>query len=90
MAKKAADDQKVVSEIAGGQQTNKVEDLVTVNVFLLHEDRQVSINMSPFARVGRVKTAIERAHGLKHSQQTLVYRSLPRHHTKTNLPSFGA
>ena len=64
----------------GGEHTNKGDDSVNVNVFLLHEDKQVTISVTPFARVSRVKTAIERAHGLKQNQQTLVYRSLPHRH----------
>ena len=73
----------------GGEQTNKGEDLVKVNVFLLHEDKQVAISVTPFARVSRVKTAIEHVHGLKQNQQTLVYRSLPHHRAHSiGCPSF--
>lgn len=75
MAKRAADGQKI-GKTTGDLWADK--DLVTVNVFLLHEGKQVSVRVSPFARVSRVKACIQRIHGLDHGQQTLVYRSQHR------------
>lgn len=59
---------------ADGQHEGK--GLITVNVFLLHEGKQVSVRLSPFARVARVKSCIQTTHGLEPNQQVLVYRSL--------------
>ena len=77
MAKNAkAKSPKIDHEPAHDQLTHEGKGLITVNVFLIHEGKQVSVRLSPFARVTRVKACIQTTHGLEPNQQVLVYRSL--------------
>ena len=74
MTKVAAESPDIAPKSADDQHEGK--GLITVNVFLLHEGKQVSVRLSPFARVARVKSCIQTTHGLEPNQQVLVYRSL--------------
>ena len=74
MSEIAAESPNIAHKPVDGQHEGKI--LITVNVFLLHEGKQVSVRLSPFARVARVKSCIQTTHGLEPNQQVLVYRSL--------------